>query len=516
MPAISRPVWAATLLFAILTPQKAAPATPRKSLGEPLPGVVDGSQRLVGFDDMPKVDFSNPLAVRRIRNRAAKILNIRAGFFLRRGELLKAVMAAREAIWNRPNDPTLYVRLGEVYQEAGFHQTAITAWSQAIQLNSRYALPYALRARAWVDLGEPDKAIGELDTALRTIGPTALLLHQRALAQEAAGNLDKAGADLLATLQIDMHRADARADLGRVLLRQGRPADAAAEATEALELQPKLAAGYLVRAQARQKLGQAPSAEADFTAAIDLDPDQSEAYLGRGVLQRERGLLDAAARDLSRASRSDKLRGEAYFQLAQVELAKGDPRTAIADFTESLRLQPNNPIVFRARAMAWIQRGGLTWAIDDATAAIRLDRGDADAYAIRSAAAMKSGDFRQALADACEAVRLRPNDPLLLSNRGALYESLGDLSRALADYDQAVRLKPDSWAARHNRASAAIKMAKQSPPAGSPASTATTVQSAYWHQALADLDEAARLKPGDLGTSRQRASVFKQLAGPDR
>src|SRR4051812_40471222 len=87
----------------------------------------------------------------------------------------------------------------------------------------------------------------------------------------------------------------------RLHLAQGELAEAVARATEAIRLDAKEPAAYLVRAEAHRRLKRPDRAVADLAVAIRLDPNQPAPYVVRAEILKRRNLFDQAIADATNA-----------------------------------------------------------------------------------------------------------------------------------------------------------------------------------------------------------------------
>lgn len=104
------------------------------------------------------------------------------------------------------------------------------------------------------------------------VAPAALAtaLGNRALVLAADGRLEPALADLQAALEQSPDDPTLYANLGNLLLRMARPADALAAHDRAVDLAPGDPAGYYNRAFSYRALGDARRAQQDVAAARSL------------------------------------------------------------------------------------------------------------------------------------------------------------------------------------------------------------------------------------------------------
>jgi tetratricopeptide (TPR) repeat protein len=195
---------------------------------------------------------------------------------------------------------------------------ALTALTEAIRLNPKYALAYSSRALVYRKKGDYEKAIADLTKAIRLDPKYAKTYYKRADAYYKKGDYDKAIADL----------------------------------TEAIRLDPKYAKAYYGRALVYRKKGDYDTAILDCTEALRFTSDYAEAYCCRGLAYGRKGDFDKAIADLTEAIRLKPDYADAYYYLGFVYWRKGDHDKAIGDYTEAIRLDPTdaNP----HNGLAWL------------------------------------------------------------------------------------------------------------------------------------------------------------------
>jgi tetratricopeptide (TPR) repeat protein/predicted nucleic acid-binding Zn ribbon protein len=185
-------------------------------------------------------------------------------------------------------------------------------------------------------------------------------------------------------------------------------------------------------------------------------------------------------------------RGRIYYSLK-----KYDP--AIADYTEAIRLKPDDAYFFACRGNTWLDKRDWDKAISDYSEAIRLNQDSAAPLYSRGAAYIfKSGDTKTAYADFDEARRI---DPEFTDKIGITYVNNAVQSRNNGEYDQALDFYTSAW---H------LCSSKQMPAMLSGRGWTYYLKGDY-EMALADMDEALRLEPGNVDREKRRNEVQAKI-----
>jgi lipoprotein NlpI len=248
---------------------------------------------------------------------------------------------------------------------------------------SELAKAYYFRGVEYRDKGDLDRALADLNQAIRLDPKFALAYNNRGLAWEDKGELDRALADYNEAIRLDPKLALPYVNQGLVSHRRGELDRALADYDEAIRLDSKFAQAYYNRARAWRDKGELDRALADYTEALELNPlpkspTHVNVYVDRGTLWR----------------------------------AKGDLDRAIADYNDAIRFDPKYATAYRARGDAWRDKGGanVDRALVDYNEAIRLDSKDSTAYRNRGVTYLYNGDAARALADVNQASELDPKD----------------------------------------------------------------------------------------------------------
>jgi tetratricopeptide (TPR) repeat protein len=177
------------------------------------------------------------------------------------------------------------------------------------------------------------------------------------------------------------------------------------------------ALAYRNRGNARADAGAGAQAVADFTEAIRLQPGEAGGYAGRGRAKLVVQDVDGAITDYSEAL--NLAPGNASYHTARghAHFVRGESTAAIADFTEALQLNPNSPSTLNRRGLAYRRSGNFERAIEDYSAALALNPIYALAYNNRGYVYESQGQKNDAIADFQAALLL---DPSLIGARDGL------------------------------------------------------------------------------------------------
>jgi len=154
-----------------------------------------------------------------------------------------------------------------------------------------------------------------------------------------------------------------RVSLGLALQAQGRPADAVAEYTRALEQRPGDARALNNRGTAKADLLDLDGAQKDFERALEAKEFYAEAYHNLGNVLLLKGRTEDAIRQYDLALGCDPDYVEAYVHRARARLKIGKPDAAAGDLEQALRRDPGNPDLLLDLATTTRVRGDAAGAV---------------------------------------------------------------------------------------------------------------------------------------------------------
>ena len=220
----------------------------------------------------------------------------------------------------------------------------------------------------------------------------------------------------------------------------GEYADAVAEYTQAIALDPKYAVAYNNRGAANNHLGKYAEAIVDYDQAIALDPQGTVAYNNRGAANNNLGKYAEAIADCTQAIALDPKYAVAYNNRGYANNHLGKYAEAIADCTQAIALAPQVAAAYNNRGNAYRNLGQYAEAIADCTQAIVLNPQSAKAYNNRGLARNYLKQYPAAVEDFTKAIELAPTTAAYYINRAEAYRALGQEDNAEADEERAKKL----------------------------------------------------------------------------
>ena len=176
--------------------------------------------------------------------------------------------------------------------------------------------PHQYLAAAYLYAEQPDKAIPELEAAIRLAPPAAPLQYKLAGALEKTGRGDEAVEHYQAALQLDDNSAQTHNDFAVLLMSRRQDAEARRQLERALQIDPNLANAEANLSLLCAKTGDYEAAIRHGKRALALDPKQLDCYHYIAVALRGEGRFDEAVHELERLLEIDP-----HYEVARKEIA---------------------------------------------------------------------------------------------------------------------------------------------------------------------------------------------------
>jgi tetratricopeptide (TPR) repeat protein/tRNA A-37 threonylcarbamoyl transferase component Bud32 len=329
------------------------------------------------------------------------------------GKLHDAFVGYTACIRIRPDFPWPYNNRGTVHLRLGENELAVQDYGAALALNDEYAEAHANRGLAYFKLGQPDPALADLDRSVELNPDYPLAYDYRAEVCRGQKQFEQAAADYTRLLALTADR-----DKGPV---------------------------YLKRASVHNDMGRAADAVADCTRALALDPKNAQALYARGGFQAVRKEYLLAREDFTAVLALFPRALEPRRDRANLNLVfLKDFNASLADFEELAKIQPNNPDPLYGKGVIHLGRREYDEARVALRGAVELKPDHCQSLWALAQIAAWQDDWEEALSLVNRvAEKLPPDKPETLNVRGDIYRALGRLDDAAADYRRLIGLRPD-------------------------------------------------------------------------
>ena len=192
---------------------------------------------------------------------------------------------------------------GNVLMMLGQIDSAIEAYSHAIELNPNHIEPYNNRGVAYNIKGKLNCAITDFTKAIELKPNNATLYNNRSGVYIDKGNFDCAILDCKKAMELDPYNVEAYNNRGLVHRGNKDYNRAIIDFTKAIELEQGYTIAYNNRGNVYSDMGDLKCAILDFNKAIELKRDYADAYFNRGNVYRKKGRFWQCHRRLYQSDR---------------------------------------------------------------------------------------------------------------------------------------------------------------------------------------------------------------------
>jgi tetratricopeptide (TPR) repeat protein len=232
-------------------------------------------------------------------------------------------------------------------------------------------------------------------------------------------------------------------NLGSVLAKEGKLAEAIGQFRKALVIKPDYAAALNNLGTALAEEGKSEEAIAQFRAALRINPASKLDHYDLGLALASEGKTEEAIAQLRAALKIDPCFGEARLNLGSLLGKSGQNEEAIAQYRKALEIQPNDLVARENLAVALFDKGEKEEAIAQYRQALEIKPNDAEACGNLGIALYDKGEKKQAIALYKKALEIDPHYEKAEYNWGSALASEGKLDDAIAHLRQAVKIKSD-------------------------------------------------------------------------
>ncbi len=252
------------------------------------------------------------------------------------------------------------------------------------------------------------------------------------------GRLAEAANQYNQALRYDPDNAAALRNLGGVLARQGKLAEAVQDCERSLQAEPDDSQGHNNLGFALAAQGKTSEAIQHYERALELDPNCTEARINLGVALARQGEFVQAMQQYQRALQRDPDSAEAHYDAGVALAALGQTAAAIREYDRAIQLEPDNAGACMNLGIALAAQGQMAEAIGDLGRALELQPNLAEAHYNLGLALTTRGLWPQAIQHFEQAVQLRPDYAVAHLNLGVSLVHEGKRTDALPHFQQAL------------------------------------------------------------------------------
>lgn len=226
---------------------------------------------------------------------------------------------------------------------------------------------------------------------------------------------------------------------------------------QALNLR-KTSFAYVMRAYAKNDLGDYQGAIEDQTIALEIKPNNEVAYLNRGLAKFNIGDIKGSLNDFNKSINIDPSHAIAFSNRGACKQILGDPQGALADYKIALKINPRSENAYANRCITKKSLGDTNGAIADCDKAIEIYPQNANAYTNRGNAKGDLGDEQGAISDYIRAIKINPNLSQPYMMLGMYKLQAKRYKESIDFFDRAIKLDPKNLFVFNGRAWARYKL----------------------------------------------------------
>jgi tetratricopeptide (TPR) repeat protein len=257
-----------------------------------------------------------------------------------------ALMAYGKAVKQEPGYWEAYQSRALIYMQNEEYEKAIKNLDRAIKVNKNEAVLYALRGISWSHYnGKPEGDVEDYETVLRRVSGE---LEE----EDDEGCFEEALMDLSAAIKLNPKYVDVYGNRADIYIKQNDYESAIADYTTMIELKPDNASFYRLRGRAYYQDDEEEKAIQDFDKSLEIEPSNIEAYYYRALAHNSHGNTDDAVSDLTSALSlmpNPPLQANLLIKRAAIYKFLERYDEAMNDINEAIAIQPLNTAAFAIR-----------------------------------------------------------------------------------------------------------------------------------------------------------------------
>ena len=388
-----------------------------------------------------------------------------------------------------------------------------------------------LRAFAWLQCSQPQKAIADCDAA-KALGHKNYALHMTsASAKLALNQFEEAIEEAQLAIEVDWRKADAYLARAKAMIGLGKYQEALHDLDRVLKIEPNSIIALLTLSEAMRALKQYSEAISAAEHATALDPNNAQAFACLAAAKFAAGKRAEGVRDLSHAIEIDPKCATAYSFRAYARLLSGDAIGALADCNQAISMFTDARL-YGIRAVIHAKLGHEQEALEDSNKALEVDPNDSHALFMHGWMLSKLHRWEEAISATLAALPNSEGPEACHGSLAGYYAMTGDVQSAMKHIASALELDPASAGAYNNRAfirahlgesEAALADVEQAISLGPEilSSWFSTRGLVYYslgryEDAIVDLDKAIGMDDTDAEAYYFRAETYERLKQPQK
>lgn len=357
--------------------------------------------------------------------------------------------AAASQAKNMQREAKAAAEKGSILWKAGKLEEALKSYDRAVGLNPQNALYWRERGRVYMDKEDYEKALSDLNAALR-LAPRDDALFYRGRTRYLKDDYVGALKDLTPCVILWPDNADNWKERARTYWGLRQYDLAIADYNKSISLKQS-ADDYKERGDCHYAFKEVGAALSDYSNAISLDPKNKDLYESRAAVYQVENYWKPAIADRTRVIELDPT-ACSYASRAETYLCFGDATRALADAEKAVSLKGDDcseHYIVYAETLSTLGDMKKVPALC-ATAAERLkkekDTEKLEEWFTQSARIkLLQGKPEEALADCNEVLKIDVSDSEGLRYRSRAYAALKQWDKALEDMDKVISDSP-KWA----------------------------------------------------------------------
>jgi predicted O-linked N-acetylglucosamine transferase (SPINDLY family) len=348
----------------------------------------------------------------------------------------------KEAAAVKPDDPEIYVGMGNIFLASGRNDEAAGAFGRAVKLRPDHRVALRNLAFALRMSGKFEESIAAQEKFIKITPESgdafialAETMHQAGRQEECIEVFEKA-------IALKPGHAQSYNNLAAVLNEVGQYERAVAAARQALKCDPNLVEPELNLCSGLRGLGRLAEAEAACRRALALSPDSADAHNNMAVVLNESGRHEQALASAKRAMKLRPDRVEPQINMANALRGCGRLDEAEAACRSAIHRKPDLPDAHMSLGLILVDSGKTDEAISAFRKAIELKPTYANPYSNLGLIYRKRGRPDEAIEQFELAIIQEPNMPEAYGNMGSCLIDRGDFERGIAAFRKALELRP--------------------------------------------------------------------------